>query len=245
MCHSRLVLLTAEEFLQCLESAANLFLRDLGQGEYLTEGAADAALATSDENTSCDNGFLGLPFESLSVIDDLEQVLRKVGSRLWDMDSITVGTDLLVGSEEVLGALVMGRLVLGALEITAASRAVAEGNGSGKLGAVEERVCTISDTGWVVAALVIIRERAPLGACVDNAISENESTVAADHVAGRELLDEVWWEDLAVLADHLHVEVLDIRVLSPVGWGNRGRHLWLIRLLPNIDVSSLLKNALC
>ena len=183
MCHSRLVLLTAEEFLQCLESAANLFLRDLGQGEYLTEGAADAALATSDENTSCDNGFLGLPFESLSVIDDLEQVLRKVGSRLWDMDSITVGTDLLVGSEEVLGALVMGRLVLGALEITAASRAVAEGNGSGKLGAVEERVCTISDTGWVVAALVIIRERAPLGACVDNTTFKDNTTVAADHVA--------------------------------------------------------------
>lgn len=160
------------------------------------------------------------------------------------MDSITVGTDLLVGSEKILGALVMGGLVLGALEITAASGAVAEGNGSGELRAVEEWVRTISDTGWVVAALVVIRERAPLGACVDNAISENESTVAADHVAGRELLNEVWWKDLAVLADHLHVEVLDIRVLSPVGWGNRGRHLWLIRLLPDIDVSSLLKNAL-
>lgn len=111
-------------------------------------------------------------------------MLREVGSGLWDMDSIAVGTDLLVGSEKVFGALVMGRLILGALEITTATGAVAEGNGSGELRAVEERVCAISHTGWIVAALVVIRKRAPLGAGVDNAISENESTVAADHVSG-------------------------------------------------------------
>lgn len=184
MCHSRLVLLTAEELLQCLESAANLFLRDLGQGENLTEGTADAALATSNEDTSCNNGFLGLPFESLSIIDNLEQVLREVGGGLGDVDSIAVGTDLLVSSQKVLGALVMRRLVLGALEIATAAGAVTKSDRSRELGSVEKWVGAISDTRWVVAALVVICERAPLGACVDNAISKNESTIAADHVAG-------------------------------------------------------------
>ena len=236
MCHSRLILLAAEEFLQCLESAADLFLRDLGQGEDLTKGTADTALATSNEDASCDNGFLGLPFESLSVIDDLEQVLREVGSSLGDMDSVAVRTDLLVGGQKVLGALVMGRLVLRALEIATAARRIAKGNGSGELRTVEQRVRAVSDTRGVVAALVVIRERAPLGACVDNAIAKDETTVAADHVAGGELLDQVRWEDLAVLADHLHVEVLDVRVLSLAGGRKRGRHFGLEGVFLDVDV---------
>lgn len=110
-------------------------------------------------------------------------MLGKVGRGLGNVVSIAMGTDLFVGGQKILGALVMGRLVLCALKIATAARRITEGNGSGELGSVKERVRAISDARGVIAALVVIRERAPLGACVDNAISKDEATVAADHVA--------------------------------------------------------------
>lgn len=236
MLHGSLVLLAPKELFKRLESAANLLLRDLGQCEDFTERAADAGLATCNKDAACNNGFLGLPFESLCVLDDLEEVLREVRCGLWDMDGIAVGADLLVCGKKVLSALIMGRLVLGALEIAAAAGGIAKGNSCGKLGPVEKRIGTISDTGWVITSLVIVCERAPLGACVDNAISQDEATVSANHVSGRKLFDQVWREELALLANHLHIKVLDVRILGTASSGSCGRHLWFVCVFSDVKV---------
>lgn len=182
---------------------------------------------------------MGLPFECFRIIHHLEQVLGYISAGLGDSNSVAVGADLLVCCQKVLGTLVMSRLVLCALKIAATARTIAKRNGGGQLRSVEERVRAVSDTRWVIVALVIVCESAPLGTCIDNPISKDEAAGAADHVARRKLFDQVWWELFALLANHLHVQVLDIRVCLARSGGGSGSHLGFVCVFLVVYISSI------
>lgn len=210
--HRRLVLVAGEELLQCLEGAPNILLGHLRQGVDLAERARHPVLPARNENAPGDDSFLGLAFERLCVVDHLEEVLGRIGARLGQADGVAVRANLLVRRHEVLGALVMRCLVLRALQVATATRAIAKRNRGGELRPVQQRVRAISHTRRVIVALVIVCKRTPLGARVDDAIAQHEAARAADHVARGKLFNQVGRVLLALLADHLHVEVLNIRI---------------------------------
>lgn len=229
-----------EELLENFESSTNIFLRDFGQGVDLSEGSGDTALAAGNEDTSGNDCFLRLALESLCVINQFEEVLGCIGDILGDINSVAVGTDLLVGCEETLGSLIVGRLVLGSHEVTTARVAILEGDGGGELRSVEEGVCAIPNTRRIIIALVIVRKGTPLRSSVDDTITKDQSARTANHIARRKLFDEIRWNLLAVLADHGHVQVL-APFSSGGGLLRRGHHLGFVRLGP-VDVVKFVKD---
>lgn len=140
----------SKELLESLESSTDVLLGNLCQGVYLSEGSGNTALTTGNENTSSDDCFLRLALESLCIIDQLEQVLGSIGDILGNVNGVAVSTDLLVCCEKTLGGLVVGGLVLGAHEVTAASVAILKGDGGSELGTIEEEVRTVTDTRRII-----------------------------------------------------------------------------------------------
>ena len=143
---------------------------------------------------------------------------------------------MLVRGHEGFAALVGVDFGLGAVQVAGAGVAVAEGDAGGELGAVEEGVGCFADTGGIVVALVVVAEGAPFGACVYDVGLEDETTVAADGVAGAAsvihvlvvfkeitgilggtkdyvLFNQVWRVDLTIRADELDRELRSILLL--------------------------------
>jgi hypothetical protein len=128
-------------------------------------------------------------------------------------------------------------------EVSAAGIAIVVSDGGLKLRAVDERVSTVTNTRRVIIALVVVGEGTPLGTGIDNTISQDQSTGSTDHVTIRELLDKVWRNLLAVLADECHVQVLAPCFCSAlldaiIAWCD---HLWGVRLWP-INIIELVEN---
>ena len=86
---------------------------------------------------------------------------------------------------------------------------------------IPDRVAGVTDTRRVVASLVV-GERAPLGAGVDDAVAHDETTLRADQVSRRELLNQSSG-CVAVLAldDVVQISLVGRHVWSTAG----GRHL--------------------
>jgi hypothetical protein len=131
------------------------------------------------------------------------------------------------------------------MEIVAAT-AFAIGNLGSKLGAVEQRVCAITDTRRIIIVSVVVGESTPLGSSIDDTITNDKTARAANQITRRELLHKVGRELLTVLAHGSHVQILapfcrntllDQRLLDH----RRGHHLGLVRLRP-IDVIELVED---
>lgn len=135
-------------------------------------------------------------------------MLGRVGDRVGELPTVTQCTNLLVGLQEVLIALVVRGLVLRAVQFLAAHVAITECDARVQLSAVEESVRAITDTARVVVALIVVGESAPFGAGVDRALLQNEAAVAADEITTRVVFAEVWWIFATVATDHTHVQIL-------------------------------------
>lgn len=192
----------SKELLQSLESSANILLGNLRQCVDLAESSGNTALAAGDKDTAGDNSFLRFALKGFGIIDELEEMLCVIRDVLGNANSVTVGTDLLVSSEKTLSSLVSSRSAVGTMELMAAG-AFTKSDACLKLSAVEEGVGAVTNTRRIVIALIIVREGTPLRSSIDNAITEDQTTRAADHVARGKLLDEVGRVLLAVRADHV------------------------------------------
>jgi hypothetical protein len=162
-------------------------------------------------------------------------VLSGIGDILGDIDSIAVSTDLLVCSKKTFGSLICRGLSLSTEKVSTAGTTVAKSDGSLKLRTVEERICAITNTRRIIIALIVVGEGTPLRTSIDDTITQNQSAGATNHITRRELLDEVGWNLLAVLANKCHVQVLTpfcSALLNGRRWCN---HLWRVRLWP-VDI---------
>jgi hypothetical protein len=130
---------------------------------------------------------------------------------------------------------------LSAEKIAATSTAVAESDGSLKLRTVEKRVCSITNARRIIIALIIVGEGTPLRAGVDDTITEDQSTGAADHVAGRELLNDIRRILSAILAHQRHVEIFGPFCRTLIECHIRSQHLGLVRLCA-IDIVKFVKD---
>jgi hypothetical protein len=146
----------SKELLQSLESSTNFLLGNLGQCEDFSEGTGNTTLAAGDEDAAGDDSLLSLTFESLGIINELEEMLGCVGNVLGNVDGVAMSTNLLVCGEKSLGGLVSGRFALSTKEVAAASAAVTEGDGGLKLRTIEKRICAITNTRRIIVALIII-----------------------------------------------------------------------------------------
>ncbi|KAG7133789.1 hypothetical protein HYQ46_009239 [Verticillium longisporum] len=86
--------------------------------------------------------------------------------------------------------------------------ALRKGNARLELGTVEQRVASVTHTRGVIVALVVIGERTPFRAGVNNALTHDEAARTTDHVAGRELLHQIGRLLAAVRTLYNDVEVL-------------------------------------
>lgn len=112
---------------------------------------------------------MGLALESFGIIYKLEQGLGRVRDNLRESDSIAMSANFLIRSEQILGRLVMCGFVLCTVQVTAASIAITERDACSKLRAVQQRIRGLSNTRRIIGALIVIRERAPLGARIYDA----------------------------------------------------------------------------
>jgi hypothetical protein len=69
------------------------------------------------------------------------------------------------------------------------------------------------DSYRIVVALVVVGKSAPLGSSVDNAITQNQSTLAANDISTGELFAEDRWIRSTVGADENLVQVLLVLLL--------------------------------
>jgi hypothetical protein len=145
---------------------------------------------------------LRLALESFGVVDELEQVLCVIRDVLGNANGVAMCTNLLVSREKTFCSLISSRSAVGTVELVAAG-AFAESDAGLKLSTIEKGICAITNTRRVIIALVVVRKGTPLGSSIDDTITEDKTTGAADHVARCELLDKVWWKLLAVFADHV------------------------------------------
>ena len=105
--------------------------------------------------------------------------------------------------------------------------------------AAEQGVFRPTDTRSVLSAL-LIAERSPLGANVDDPVADDEATLGADHVAGAVILDEGRAGMLRALHEgrHLHVfravpglepdvrSTLYVVAMGYGEWGNNRFQFW-------------------
>ena len=135
---------------------------------------------------------------------------------------VTEGTQLFVGSQESLGRLIMCSFILSSMQIAASTiSTVVKGDGGLQLRAIQERVCTISNTRGVIVSLIVVRKGSPLGASVNDSITEDQATRAADHITGRKFFLQVGRKLFAFGTDHRVVEVLLPCILGTVGHFDR------------------------
>ena len=76
-----------------------------------------------------------------------------------------------------------------------------------EVAAAEQGVLGPADTRPVLSAL-LVAERPPLGADVDDPVPDDEAALGADHVAGAIVLDEVGARMLRALHDGRHLRLL-------------------------------------
>ena len=154
--HLQLVL-RSKELLQSFEDPPDLCYGDFRQGADLEEGSVDFALTASNKDTTSDDGFLRFASERSGIVDYFEQMLGSVGYVLGNADGITQCAHLLICGQETIGALIMGNFVLSSIHFAAPSIwSIAERHAGLKLRAVEQRICTISNAGGVIIALIIV-----------------------------------------------------------------------------------------
>lgn len=123
---------------------------------------------------------------------------------------------------------------MGAVEIMAAT-AIAIGDLGSQLRAIQQRVCAVTDTRWVVIVSIIVGKGTPFGSSIDNTIANNEATRTTDQIAGGELLNKIWWKLFTVFTYCGHVQVLapfcdallSQGLLHKRLWGHHLRLVWL------------------
>lgn len=217
-CNSRVLVLALghEEVFEELEGLANLLLADFRQVHDFAERAGHVVATTREEDTAGDHHLAGLALEKAALVSILVEMLRGVRDRIRQLPAITKRANLLVSLQQDLVALVVAGLVLSAMQFLAAHVAITKGDARVQLGAVEKSVGAVTDTARVVAALIVVGESAPLGAGVDGALLEDQTTVSADEITTRMIFAQVWWILATVAADHA-----DIQILLPLfllGW---------------------------
>lgn len=147
---------SSEELLECLEGTANLLLRDVCQVVDLSECTRSTTLAASNEDAASDDSALGLPFKCLCIIDKLEEMLSVARGVGCDTNCIAEVANGLVIFQQVLIGLVLTGFVLGTVQRTTTAARITESDGRGELGSVEKVIGTVSNTGRIVVALVIV-----------------------------------------------------------------------------------------
>ena len=112
-------ILLGEELIKSLEDPPDFSFRHFRQGEDFSESSGDFALATGDEDAPSNECVLWFAFESSRVVDHLEEVFHRVCNHMWNLDRITIGADLLIGSQKALISFIVVDLVLGTGELAA------------------------------------------------------------------------------------------------------------------------------
>jgi hypothetical protein len=192
---------------ECLECATHLLLRHVRHLEDFTETAVLLVLAAGYENAAGDNSVLRLALEQLLIVCHSEQHLGCVLCSLADVLRVAERGDLTKGGLERLVALVVVALVVGTRQLAHLQTTITETDLGLQLRTAQQRVGGVTDTRWVVVALVVVGERTPLGACIDAALREDATAGAADGVSGAELFDEIWGHFAAVGAHQRNIQV--------------------------------------
>lgn len=218
-----------DELLKSLERTSDLLLADLGQLHDLAERPRDSISSAGEKDASCYERLLALALEDLTLIGVLEEVLGRIGDAGRQLPSVAQCANLLVGLEEGLVALVQIDPVLSAVELLAARAAIAERNIGVQLSAVEQSIWTVTDTRWVIIALIIVGEGTPFGRGIDGSLLQDETAVGADQVTTRVVFEEVGRVLTTVAADKSHIQIfVPLLFLLParhVGYGARREDL--------------------
>lgn len=119
-------------------------------------------VAARNEDTSCDDGVLRLSLEQLRIVCHPEEQFRSLSGGLGYVLRVAKCCDLTVGSLERLVGLVVVGLIVCARQLSYSQASVAKADLGRKLGAVEQRVCGVSDTRGVIVALVVVGKGSPL-----------------------------------------------------------------------------------
>ena len=192
-----------------LEDTSDLGFGDLGDGENLAESSRHLALTACDEDTSGNDRFLRFPSESSLLLDDFEKMFGGVRDVFRDSHPVAESSYLFVGRQEGFGSFIMCCLVLSATKVTSSGRSTAtKGDARLKLGAVEQRIGTVSNARWIIVILIIVCEGPPFGPGVNNTITKDQTTRSTNSVAGSEVLNNVRRIFFAVFTDQVHGKVL-------------------------------------
>lgn len=150
------LLLGSNELVEQFVHASDLLLGDLGQLHDLAERTWNIIATAGEEDTAGDHGVLALALEQAALFGIFVQVLRAVRDSARQLPALAQSADVLVGLQQTLVAFVKVRLVLGAVQVLGPHTTIAEGNVGVQLRAVQQSVGSVTDTTWVIVALVVV-----------------------------------------------------------------------------------------